>query len=210
MGCGSPSSISVLAAVVGLATRRQRRGVAGGVAAEVGDGGAQTLDQRIEDLFESVRCGSWPRTSSNRDMFHFLGDAGFRLDADQPAESFVASQFVEHGLGGEVPQGDPQDDDAPEHGDGVLVASLAACDAERLEQLAVGQGGEEILDGLERGAVFESVPGEEWFGGVNDHHQSVAGGPRVGKRGREATPLLRNKSPKCWRGGGKIRENRTL
>jgi hypothetical protein len=38
------------------------------------------------------------------------------------------------------------------------------------QQLAVGQRTEQVLDGLQRGAVFQAVPGEERLGGVDDHH----------------------------------------
>ena len=81
----------------------------------------------------------------------WLGHAGFRLDADEPAQALVAAQFGEHGLGGDVPQGDPQDDHPPEHGHRVVVAALAPGGAERVEQLAIGEGGEQILDGLSEG-----------------------------------------------------------
>ena len=72
-------------------------------------------------------------------MFHLLGHAALRLDADEAAQALVAAELGEHGLGGDVPQGDPQDDDAPEHDDRVVVAPLAPRGAERVEQLAVGQ-----------------------------------------------------------------------
>ena len=108
-----------------------------------------------------------------------LGHAGFRLDADEPAQALVAAQFGEYGLGGDVPQGDPQDDDPPEHRHGVVVAALAPGAAERVEQLAIGQGREQILDGLQRGAVFEGFPIEQRLGGVDDHHGRVD--PRIAR-----------------------------
>ena len=99
-----------------------------------------------------------------------LGHAGFRLDADEPAQPVIAAELGEHGLGGDVPQGDPQDDDPPEDMHRVVVAALAAGAAERVEQLGIGQGREQILDGLQRGAVFERFPSEQRLGGVEDHH----------------------------------------
>ena len=98
------------------------------------------------------------------------GHAAFRLDADEAAQALVAAQLGEHGLGGDVAEGDPQDDCAPEDVHGVVIAALAAGPAQRVEQLGVGQGGEQILDGLQRGAVFERLPIEQGLGGVEDHH----------------------------------------
>ncbi len=54
-----------------------------------------------------------------------LGHAGFRLDANQPTQAVIAAEFAEHGLGGDVPQDDPQDDDAPEDMHRVVVAAVA-------------------------------------------------------------------------------------
>ena len=99
-----------------------------------------------------------------------LGDAGLGVDADEGAEPGVAPELGEHGLGGDVPQGDPQDDDPPEDVDGVVVSSLASGVSEGVEELGVGEGVEELLDGAERGAVFELVPGEQGLGGGDDHH----------------------------------------
>ena len=98
------------------------------------------------------------------------GHAGLRLDADEPAQSLIAAQLAEHGLGGDVPQGDPQDDDPPEDMHRVVVAALAAGAAERVEQLGIGQGREQILDGLQGGAIFERLPVEQRLGRVEDHH----------------------------------------
>ena len=103
----------------------------------------------------------------------FVGNAGLGFDADQAAEPVIATQLVEDGLGGDVTQDDAEDDHAPEHGDRIVVASLAASVAERIEELGVRQGGEQILDGLQGGAVLEAIPGEEGLGCVNDHHGSL-------------------------------------
>ena len=103
--------------------------------------------------------------------------------------------------------------------DGVVVAPLAPGGAEGVEQLAVGQRGEQVLDGLQRGAVFEAVPGEERLGGVDDHHGERT--PRVGRRGEEATTLYYATNPrsvgavgeKSWEIGlcdAKCRENQAF
>ena len=96
-------------------------------------------------------------------------DAVFGVDADQPPQRLVAFEFGQTGFGMRMPQCDGKDDDAPQDMDGVVVASFAACAAERFEQGGVGEGGEEFADGFERGAVFEAVPGEQGFGVGNDH-----------------------------------------
>jgi hypothetical protein len=103
-------------------------------------------------------------------MFHLWGTAASASMPMRRRRPSLASQLVEDGLGGDVTQGGSEDDDAPEDGDRIVVASLAASVAKRLEELAIGQGGEEILDGLQGGTVFEFIPGEERVGGVNDHH----------------------------------------
>src|SRR5262249_23117243 len=60
------------------------------------------------------------------------------------------------------------------------ISSLAPRDSERVPEFAVGQGGEEILDGLQRGAVFEAIPGEERLGFVKDQHETSIHESRVG------------------------------
>jgi hypothetical protein len=98
------------------------------------------------------------------------GDVVLGLDADEAAEALIAAQLGQHGLGGDVAEGDAQDDDTPEDVHGVVVAALAAGLAERVEELGIGRGGEQILDGLQRGAVLERLPIEQRLGGVKDHH----------------------------------------
>jgi hypothetical protein len=65
-----------------------------------------------------------------------------------------------------VAQGDGQEDDAPQPLDGEVVAAAGAGGAEALEQVVVGDGVAEVLDGLEAGAVLRPAPGEEGRGGV--------------------------------------------
>ncbi len=65
-------------------------------------------------------------------MFHCLASV-FRLDANQPTQDVIAAEFAEHGLGGDVPHDDPQDDFAPEDMHRVVVAAVAASLAKRVE-----------------------------------------------------------------------------
>ena len=60
--------------------------------------------------------------------------------------------------------------------DGVVVATLAPSRAQRVEQLGIGEGTEEILDGLQGGTVFEGVLIEERLGRMKDHHEREPGG----------------------------------
>ena len=109
-------------------------------------------------------------TSSNREMFQGLGTPASDSMPMSRRKPSLRRSSPSDGLGGDVPQGDPQDDDAPEDMDRVVVAALAAGPAERVEELGIGQGREQILDGLQRGAVFERFPIEERLGRVEDHH----------------------------------------
>jgi hypothetical protein len=60
-----------------------------------------------------------------------------------------------------------------------------------VEQLAIGQGGQQIFDGLQRGAIFQAVPGEEGLGGVD---VIMGGGPEgeKAKRGADTTYYATN------------------
>jgi hypothetical protein len=133
LACGNPSSISSRGELVLLAPRRQRRGIAGGVLPQVGDGDAQALDQHIEDLFQQGAMGLLAQDVLEPRDIPGLGHALFRLDADEPAQSLVAAQLGEDRFGADVPQGDPQHDHPPEHMHGVVVAPLAPSEAERVE-----------------------------------------------------------------------------
>ena len=55
--------------------------------------------------------------------------------------------------------------------DRSVVALLAPSGAERVEQLGIGEGTEQIRDGLQGGTVFEGVPIEERLGRMKDHHE---------------------------------------
>ena len=100
-----------------------------------------------------------------------------------------------------MPQGDPQHDNPPEHAHRVIVASLAPSGAERVEQLAVGQRGEQVLDGLQRGAVFQAVPGEERFGVVGHHHGRLPQG--VQRPEPESLPITTQQIPESLAPWGK-------
>jgi hypothetical protein len=82
-------------------------------------------------------------------------------NADEGAEIVVATPFREAGFEGDVAEHEGEEHDAPEDGDEMVVAAVAACLAEAVEQGGVGDGSQEASDRSERGAVVEGVPGEE-------------------------------------------------
>ena len=65
------------------------------------------------------------------------------------------------GLEAHVPQGDPQKQNSPQDIHRVVVAAMTAVLAEHGEQPFVGNGSQELFDGGQAGAVFESVSGEQ-------------------------------------------------
>ena len=77
------------------------------------------------------------------------------------------------------PQGDPQHDETPEHVvHRVIIAPLAPGSAERFEQLAVGECGEQILDGC---VAKDCLPGSPkrraaCTVAVNDHRRRRTSG----------------------------------
>src|SRR5262249_20077716 len=83
-----------------------------------------------------------------------------------------------------------------------VVAALASGPAEGLEQLGIGQSGEEIPDGSQRGAIFERLPIEQRLGGMKDHHGRGDPGWNEAIQGRYGQ--LRNESPRRWPRGRKI------
>ena len=54
--------------------------------------------------------------------------------------------------------------------DGIVVSAVASGVAEGVEEFGVGESVEELLDGAERGAVFEFVPGEQGSGSGDNPH----------------------------------------
>ena len=128
------------------------------------------------------------------------GTLSSRFDADEQPQRRIALEFVEAGVGGDVPQGDGQDERAPEDLDGIVVAPLAAGRPERLEEWVIGDGFEEDADGLQRGGIFESVPGEQRLGDGDFH--GVVRGSGGGMTGDLI--LLRKRSPRRWTAGRRI------
>ena len=73
-----------------------------------------------------------------------------------------------------------------------------------MEKFAIGERGQECLDGSEAGAVFEAVPGEQRLGEGNEYWDLLEG--RIGRP--RGSSIHRNKSPRQVASGRKIRKTR--
>ena len=106
------------------------------------------------------------------------GDLLLVLDAQEQTQRRIALEFLEAGIDGDVPQGDGQDERAPEDVDGILVAALAPRDPERVQERLIRDRFEQDAEGSQRGGIFESIPGEERLGDGDFHgvRQSSRGG----------------------------------
>ena len=96
-------------------------------------------------------------------------------------------QFSQASVEGSMPQGDGQQDDAPETFDGVVIAAVAAGSVEASEQLLIGDGAEEVADGDEGGAIVEAAPSEQWLCGVDVHVEPPVKKPHRGYQ-RKGSP----------------------
>jgi hypothetical protein len=81
-------------------------------------------------------------------------------DADKSALVIVASRFRQASLEMNVAQYDGEQHHAPRNTDRMIVATVATCLAQTVEQGGVGDGGEQAFDGAQGRAVFEGVLGE--------------------------------------------------
>ncbi len=98
-----------------------------------------------------------------------IGNLVFGFDGDQESQRRIAFEIFETGIHRDVPQGDGQDEGAPEDLDGIVVTTFAAGFAQGMEQGVVGDGFEEETNGIERGRIFKSVPGKQGFGDGDFH-----------------------------------------
>ena len=73
-----------------------------------------------------------------------------------------------------MPAENGEQHDTPENGEGIVVASVAACLLQAVQEFPVGKGFEKLAKGLKRGTIFELPPGEKRVRRVDVH-----GGPRV-------------------------------
>jgi hypothetical protein len=96
-----------------------------------------------------------------------LGDFPLRLDADQATELGIAAEFDQAGLEVRVSQQGRQQDDSPQGIEGIVVATAAA--PQPFEELGIRQHVEELLDRVQAGAVFQTLPGEQGFDDVDSH-----------------------------------------
>jgi hypothetical protein len=119
-----------------------------------------------------------------------VGYVVFAFNADEQAQPGITAEFVEAGFDGRVSQGDAQQQNAPEDLDGITIVAAVAAAAKVVEEFGIGDGGEEVADGGEAGGLFEFVPGEERFGGV-DAQRSTPGKKGFPKETRNSSPRNR-------------------
>ena len=182
------------------------RGVARGVAAQVGHGHAQLLHQGRENAVQLRAMRLFPQHQQEPRDVVALGHVGFAFRADELPQGRVPPQLAQQGFAIGVPQGDLQDEHAPQHMHGILVAAAAAMPPQPFQQLGVGQACQDFADGFQAWAVFEAVPGEERFRGGDDHGGPPCGavwcgagmamGPRYTATHPRVNPLLVEKSKK--------------
>ena len=68
-----------------------------------------------------------------------------------------------------MPQDDSQQDDSPSDLHRAIVASVATMPPQPLQELGIGDGGEKLPDGAQRGAVLQTIPREQWLGHGDEH-----------------------------------------
>jgi hypothetical protein len=106
--------------------RVQRGGITGGVTAEVGHGAAQGPGQGVEALAEGGQMRLLAERVGEPRQVPAVGDLVLGGDVDEPAQRGIAMQFLQAGVEGGVPKEDRQEHDAPESGDGIVVAAVSA------------------------------------------------------------------------------------
>ena len=84
------------------------------------------LNQDIEDLPQLAQVGFLAEDVQEARDVPGGGDSGGSGDAKQAVDSGVAVQLGQTGLDGEMPQGDGEDNDAPEMLDGIIIAAATA------------------------------------------------------------------------------------
>src|SRR5580704_15690950 len=97
-----------------------------------------------------------------------------------------------------MPQDGGQQQHAPQPADRVIITSVAASLAERIEEFGVGDAGEQFPHGLQAGAILQAFPGEQRSSGGDAHGVLLrecplgdasyyATNPRTGRRRVEKT-----------------------
>ena len=161
--------------LAGLGASRQAGEVTGQVRPQVRHDPTEALGQDVEDGAQSgeVRLGAEHFEEAGE--VPIVGNVLDGAEAEEAVPGRVAVQFGDAGGEGGVTQGDGEDNGAPQDIDGEVVASLAACVAEAIEESLVGEDFEEEFEGGELGVVVEFGPGEAGVVGM----QSQEGLPRA-------------------------------
>src|SRR5262249_42001369 len=180
----------------------QPGGIAGCVLAEVTDHGAQPADLGIEDLTEMRQVGVFAQGRQEPRHVVGAGDSVLALDPQEQPQRRIAAEFLEASVDRDVPQGDGQDERAPEDLDGIVIAPLAARRAEGIEQGMVGDRLQEHAEGWKRRRILEGIPGEQRLGNRDLHR----GRQRAEGRGDKRPTITTQKIPASLGPWGKIRE----
>src|SRR5262249_51546749 len=182
--------------------------------------------QVVEDGAEGGQVGRLAQDVEEAGQVPAVGDVLLGGDADEAAQRRGAGQLGQAVVEAAGGQGEGQDDDGPQAVDGVVVAAVAAGGAEAVEQGLVGEGAEQVAEGDQGGAVLELAPGEERFGGVDEHGApplrvvlgargsvySATAHPTTGRAGEKPAPRAGRSSAKTEKHGGswvKDSEHRT-
>ena len=90
-----------------------------------------------------------------------LWDLGLSLHTEQPTERGIAPQFGQAGVIRGMSQQGGQHGDAPEDGDGIVIASMSPRLPQPFEQEGVGDRLQTTADRLQGGRVLEHCPGKQ-------------------------------------------------
>jgi hypothetical protein len=137
--------------------------------AQIGYSNAQTLRQHVEDLTQLVQVGLLAEALDEAGDVPVVGDVRDRSQAEQSVQGRIATQLGQARSEGGMTQGDGEDDGAPQHRDGEVVAALAAGTLQTLQQRLVGQDLQQPPQGGELRVVLQAGPSEQRIRGVQSH-----------------------------------------
>jgi len=118
---------------------------------KIGHGNTEATDHLIEDVAEKADVRSLSEDSEEASEVPSVGDSVFAFDADEQTKRCVAFEFIETAFDGGVSKDDGKEQDAPEYGDAVGIASVVPSSPECFEERGVRDGLESVSDGGERG-----------------------------------------------------------
>ena len=147
LGSGLLGSSLLGSGIASQATCVEPSGVARRVFAQIGHGFPQTLHHHVEHVLQSRAMGILTENVQESGDVIALGDLLDRFDPDQLLQGRIASQLSQTGFEVAMPQGDGQDDHSPQHGHGIIIATVATPRTQALQQRSVGDGLEQSAKG---------------------------------------------------------------